>query len=123
RLREMRDAIGDQITIILVGHPEQTAARPSELAEWAHEILDRPLHIESTTEHIAALVGPPQRRSHRPLLSNPHRAPSLVTAARKPYRSDGRRSSAHASRKPLVELSESQWPVDSPPSRGPAPSD
>lgn len=123
RLREMRDAVGDVITIILVGHPELAANLTPDLKEWAHEILSRPLDIEATVDRIARLVGSPQRRSHRPLLGGPHRAPSLVTAARKPYRSDGRRSSPYASRRPLLEASDSQWPVDSPPSRGPSPSD
>ncbi len=123
RLREMRAAVGDVITIILVGHPDQAPTRAPELEEWAHKILLRPIDIEAAVDLIAGLVGSPQRRSHRPLLSGIHRAPALVTAARKPYRSDGRRSSANSSRKPLLDASESQWPTDSPPSRGPGPSD
>ncbi len=123
RLREMREAVGDVITIILVGHPDQASTRAPELEQWAHEILVRPIDIEAAVDLIASLVGSPQRRSHRPLLSGIHRAPALVTAARKPYRSDGRRSSAYSSRKPLLDASESQWPTDSPPSQGPSPSD
>lgn len=123
RLQEMRDAIGDQIKIILVGQPEGIGSRVPELREWATEFYERPIDIDAVVASLTVLVGAPRRRSHRPLLSGSHRAPTLVASARKPYRSDGRRTSPLSSRRPLNESSESQWPVDSPPSRGPTPSD
>lgn len=111
RLVEMQESCADKIMILLLGFREGALSKNKQLAALATATAFRPLDIAMTTRKIADLVGPPsKKRSHRPRLARANRAPSLVTAARKPYRSDTGRGELHSSRLPsIVGAAESKF--------------
>lgn len=123
-LFETLEAAEARPKVALIGHPEGAMLKDGELREIAAETIARPLDLDTALEKVSKLTGPPLRGSHRPRIRLSSRAPLLVAAARKPYRSDGyppEPPSSSRSSQPAGD--ESLWPVDSPPGRGPAPID
>lgn len=120
-LEEMLEAAGESIAIALLADPQGEISKDPELRKLASIVIPRPIDLDTAVDKIAALAGTPAKGSHRPRIGATRRAPILVAAARKPYRSDGEPSPKLASSHPPVARSDddSLWPLDSPPSRGP----
>lgn len=112
RLEEVASESPQAITLMLVGQPDGALAKNPELSKMASERWVRPIDVDKTVEKIGKLIGvPTKKRSHRPKHSRGVRAPSLVAAARRPYRSDGRRSTPQP-RLPSLEESLSPPSID-----------
>lgn len=122
-LEEMLEAAGESIAITLLAEPHGEISKDPELRKLASVVIVRPIDLDTAIDKISALAGTPARGSHRPRIGAPRRAPVLVAAARKPYRSDGEPSPKLASSHPPGARSDtgedSLWPIELPPNRGP----
>lgn len=120
RLTEMLDACSTAPKIFLLGQQDGALKRLPALKALAADLLFRPIDLDWAVRAVQVLVSSPRKGTHRPRILRSSRAPLVVAAARRPYRSDGRPPSSPSSSAEDLEVA---WPVDSPPSRGPSPSD
>ncbi len=88
RLRELNDLELPALKLVLFGHADGALSRAPSLRNFADATFRRPLDTEQVVAHIEAICSAPRKRSHRPRVGRPGHMPSLVAAARKPYRSD-----------------------------------
>ncbi len=123
RLTELNGLEIPNLKLILFGHEDGALRRLPALKELADFSFVRPLDQEAIVLQLAKLCSPPRKRSHRPRVGRPGLMPSLVAAARKPYRSDARLFDTPPQAFEREEPSDAAWPIDSPPSRGPLISD
>ncbi len=114
RLTEALEECPENVLVLLVGLRDGALGKNKKLASLATTCVYRPLDIDATARKIAELVGAPtKKRSHRPRLARAARAPSLVTAARKPYRSDAKKGALKASLPPSMSASSEPGLLDS----------
>lgn len=123
-LEEMLETAGESIAIALLAEPQGEIVRDPDLRRLASVVIPRPIDLDTAVDKIAVLAGTPAKGSHRPRIGAQRRAPVLVAAARKPYRSDGEPSPKLASSQPPGARGDgsddSLWPIDAPPSKGTA---
>ena len=117
RLVELSQLALPELKFVLFGQLDGALARTPRLKQLAHESFVRPLDLEVVMEHISAICSPPRRRSHRPRVGRSGLMPSLVTAARKPYRSDAQFFDTSPQAFEKEEPSDVAWPSDPPPNR------